>query len=254
MPLPLPPALRKKKCDESILSSPIPLLLLSVYATRRFDVITGAGCPTMAGAHLPMRMMYNGTNGGRAIWAKHHDESSVHSVNSDFSGVRLGRPGLGDKMLESTADYCGAPLMRLPLVLAKLGAPNTVTCVIPSFNSARDPSALILCSWLGAELLPLALIQFLAPMSRSPHLKFYCSAETKCETGCLECLHSNIIIHRERCLNSQEVTIPKSEPPSSKVEFTNHKSGITSQSSGLTGQFKIKSQHNSNSEVRKTWV
>ncbi|KAL4064764.1 hypothetical protein V8B97DRAFT_2010772 [Scleroderma yunnanense] len=53
-----------------------------------------------------------GANGGRAAWAKHRSDFSVDSVLSDFSGARLGRPGLGDKMLESAFDH-GMPLTAI---------------------------------------------------------------------------------------------------------------------------------------------
>ncbi|KAI0064426.1 hypothetical protein BV25DRAFT_322323 [Artomyces pyxidatus] len=47
--------------------------------------------------------------GSRASWARHRPDMSVDSVMSDMSAMRLGRPGLGDKMLESAHDY-GMPL------------------------------------------------------------------------------------------------------------------------------------------------
>ena len=53
-----------------------------------------------------------GANGGRAAWAKHRSDFSADSVLSDFSGARLGRPGLGDKMLESAFDH-GMPLTAI---------------------------------------------------------------------------------------------------------------------------------------------
>ena len=53
-----------------------------------------------------------GANGGRASWAKHRPEFSVDSILSNYSGARLGRPGLGDKMLESAFDY-GTPLTAI---------------------------------------------------------------------------------------------------------------------------------------------
>ncbi|KAG6810305.1 hypothetical protein H0H92_012482 [Tricholoma furcatifolium] len=47
----------------------------------------------------------NGASGGRAAWARHQrQEPSVDSVNSDFSVMRLGRPGIGDKMFDRTSD------------------------------------------------------------------------------------------------------------------------------------------------------
>ncbi|EIN05384.1 hypothetical protein PUNSTDRAFT_127845 [Punctularia strigosozonata HHB-11173 SS5] len=53
----------------------------------------------------------HGANGGRAAWARHHrQEASVDSIRSHFSAARLGRPGLGDKMLESAPMDYGQPL------------------------------------------------------------------------------------------------------------------------------------------------
>ncbi|KAH8096901.1 hypothetical protein BXZ70DRAFT_895536 [Cristinia sonorae] len=47
---------------------------------------------------------------GRAAWARHRPDFSVDSVSSDFSGRRLGRPGLGDRMFEM--DH-GVPLTAI---------------------------------------------------------------------------------------------------------------------------------------------
>ncbi|GJJ13064.1 hypothetical protein Clacol_007313 [Clathrus columnatus] len=46
-----------------------------------------------------------GANSGRAAWMRHQREQSVDSAISDFSAIRLGRPGVGDKMFESIADH-----------------------------------------------------------------------------------------------------------------------------------------------------
>ena len=47
----------------------------------------------------------HGANNGMAAWARHRKEVSVESVMSDFSGMHLGRPGLGDKMFSNAADH-----------------------------------------------------------------------------------------------------------------------------------------------------
>ena len=47
----------------------------------------------------------HGAGGGRAAWVRHRQDVSIDSVMSDFSAVRLGRPGVGDKMFESAADH-----------------------------------------------------------------------------------------------------------------------------------------------------
>ena len=55
----------------------------------------------------------HGANGGRATWAKHsRNDPSIDSMISDHSFMRLSRPGLGDKMLESEFDH-GAPLSAI---------------------------------------------------------------------------------------------------------------------------------------------
>ncbi|EGO19639.1 hypothetical protein SERLADRAFT_443108 [Serpula lacrymans var. lacrymans S7.9] len=53
-----------------------------------------------------------GANGGRAAWARHRPDFSVDSMASDYSAVQVGRPGLGDKMLDSAPDY-GMPLTAI---------------------------------------------------------------------------------------------------------------------------------------------
>ena len=47
----------------------------------------------------------HGASGGRAAWVRHRQDPSIDSVMSDFSAMRLGRPGVGDKMFESAADH-----------------------------------------------------------------------------------------------------------------------------------------------------
>jgi serine/arginine repetitive matrix protein 2 len=51
----------------------------------------------------------HGANGGRATWAKHtRNDPSIDSTMSDYSVMRLSRPGLGDKMFDH-----GAPLSAI---------------------------------------------------------------------------------------------------------------------------------------------
>ena len=55
----------------------------------------------------------HGANGGRATWAKHsRNDPSIDSIISDYSLMRLSRPGLGDKMLDSEFDH-GVPLSAI---------------------------------------------------------------------------------------------------------------------------------------------
>ena len=141
MPLPLPLALRNHQRDESILSNssiapPISLHNSSFRRHHRNRLSNDSG------SSIAHAYGVYGANGGRAIWAKHQNESSVDSVNSDFSGIRLGRPGLGDKMLESAADYRGAPLTSITASpsASEAGSAEHGHARHSSFDSARDPS------------------------------------------------------------------------------------------------------------------
>ena len=40
--------------------------------------------------------------GGRPAWARHRQDPSIDSVINDLSGLKLGRPGLGDKMFDTS--------------------------------------------------------------------------------------------------------------------------------------------------------
>jgi serine/arginine repetitive matrix protein 2 len=53
----------------------------------------------------------HGTAGGRAAWARHHQDPLMDSVMSDFSAAWAGRPGIGDKMF-SHSDH-GMPLAAI---------------------------------------------------------------------------------------------------------------------------------------------
>jgi serine/arginine repetitive matrix protein 2 len=55
----------------------------------------------------------HGASGGKVAWAKHtRNDPSLDSIMSDYSAGRLGRPGLGDKMLDSVFDH-GMPLSAI---------------------------------------------------------------------------------------------------------------------------------------------
>jgi len=45
-----------------------------------------------------------GANSGISAWARHRGHISIDSVSSDFSGMHLGRPGIGDKMFDHAVD------------------------------------------------------------------------------------------------------------------------------------------------------
>jgi len=45
-----------------------------------------------------------GADSGASSWARHHRDISMDLVSSDFSGMHLGRPGIGDKMFDHVID------------------------------------------------------------------------------------------------------------------------------------------------------
>ena len=55
----------------------------------------------------------HGANSGMAAWTRHRKDVSVDSVMSDFSGMHLGRPGLGDKMFSNNAAADHGPLTSI---------------------------------------------------------------------------------------------------------------------------------------------
>ena len=54
---------------------------------------------------VAMSYARHGANSGMAAWTRHCKEVSIDSVMSDFSGIHLGHPGLGDKMFNNAADH-----------------------------------------------------------------------------------------------------------------------------------------------------
>ena len=76
---------------------PISLYNRSFATHRRNDSSASSSSVAMSYAR-------HGANSGMAAWTRHRKEVSVDSVMSDFSGMHLGRPGLGDKMFNNAGD------------------------------------------------------------------------------------------------------------------------------------------------------
>jgi serine/arginine repetitive matrix protein 2 len=76
---------------------PISLYNRSFGTHRRNDSSASSSSVAMSYAR-------HGANSGMAAWTRHRKEVSADSVMSDFSGMHLGRPGLGDKMFNNAAD------------------------------------------------------------------------------------------------------------------------------------------------------
>ncbi|KAI0794946.1 hypothetical protein C8Q75DRAFT_791510 [Abortiporus biennis] len=97
---------RRHESNLSVVSNapPVSLYNRSFGGHRRNDSSASASSVALSYA-------LHGPSGGRAIWARHRQEMSVDSVSSDFSAMRLGRPGLGDKMFDQM-DH-GMPLSAI---------------------------------------------------------------------------------------------------------------------------------------------
>jgi hypothetical protein len=105
-PAPIQRGHRRGESTMSVASGPpISLYNRSFGVHRRND--SNASASSLANSYA----VYS-ANGGRAAWVKHRQDSSLDSALSDFSLMRLGRPGLGDKMLESGLEH-GMPLTAI---------------------------------------------------------------------------------------------------------------------------------------------
>ena len=91
---------------------------ISLY-NRSFGVHRRSDSNTSVSSVAPSYALYI-TNGGRAAWARHHQDVSVDSVQSDFLATHLGRPGIGDKMFDTAADQ------GMPLTLISTSPPESL--------------------------------------------------------------------------------------------------------------------------------
>ena len=119
---------RKRDSNMSVSSQapPISLYNRSFGTHRRNDSSASSSSVAMSYAR-------HGANSGMAAWTRHRREVSVDSVMSDFSGIHLGRPGLGDKMFNDPAD-----LGPLTSILASPPESATSPHFAKSFDSIID--------------------------------------------------------------------------------------------------------------------
>ncbi|KAF8996426.1 hypothetical protein BDQ17DRAFT_1364415 [Cyathus striatus] len=89
------------------IAPPISLYNRSFATHRRNDSWTSASSVAQSYA-------LHGASDGRAAWARHRPDSSVDSVMSDFSGMHLGRPGIGDKMFDADRAMPLEPITASP--------------------------------------------------------------------------------------------------------------------------------------------
>ncbi|KAJ4485212.1 hypothetical protein J3R30DRAFT_3696531 [Lentinula aciculospora] len=97
---------RRRESNMSVISQGPPISLYNrSFGHRRNDSSTSVS--SMAHSYA-----LHGTSGGRAAWAHHRQDASVDSMDSQFSAMHLGRPGIGDKMFDTAANF-GAPLTSI---------------------------------------------------------------------------------------------------------------------------------------------
>ncbi|KAJ3980260.1 hypothetical protein F5890DRAFT_1557848 [Lentinula detonsa] len=97
---------RRRESNMSVVSQGPPISLYNrSFGHRRNDSSTSVS--SMAHSYA-----IHGASGGRAAWAHHRQDASIDSVDSQFSAMHLGRPGVGDKMFDTAANF-GAPLTSI---------------------------------------------------------------------------------------------------------------------------------------------
>ncbi|KAJ3972631.1 hypothetical protein EV361DRAFT_970780 [Lentinula raphanica] len=98
---------RRRESNMSVVSQGPPISLYNrSFGHRRNDSNTSVS--SMAHSYA-----IHGASGGRAAWAHHRQNTSIDSVDSQFSSaMHIGRPGIGDKMFDTAANF-GAPLTSI---------------------------------------------------------------------------------------------------------------------------------------------
>ena len=84
----------RRESGISVISRPV-----SIYSK---DFTVDSRTDTSASSSSAAPYLTHGAIGGRAAWARHRHDPSIDSVVNDLSGLKLGRPGLGEKMFNAT--------------------------------------------------------------------------------------------------------------------------------------------------------
>ncbi|THU90173.1 hypothetical protein K435DRAFT_864575, partial [Dendrothele bispora CBS 962.96] len=95
---------RRNESNMSVVSGPPVGLYNGSFASAHRRNDSASSVSSMAHSYA-----MHGASGGRAAWARHRQDASIDSVNSSYSAMRLGRPGIGDKMFETA----GVPLTSI---------------------------------------------------------------------------------------------------------------------------------------------
>ena len=97
---------RDSNMSVSSQAPPVSLYNRSFGTHRRND-------SSASSSSVAMSYVRHGANSGMAAWTRHRKDVSVDSLMSDFSGMHLGRPGLGDKMFNNNAAADHGPLTSI---------------------------------------------------------------------------------------------------------------------------------------------
>ncbi|KIK67170.1 hypothetical protein GYMLUDRAFT_69362 [Collybiopsis luxurians FD-317 M1] len=131
---------RRRESNMSVVSQGPPISLYNrSFGHRRGDSSTSV-------SSLAHSYAIHGAHGGRAAWAHHKQDASVDSVDSQFSAMRLGRPGIGDKMFETAGNF-GAPLTSI-----SASPPGSSSSHRLSFDSIMDNDQRSSIASFGAPL------------------------------------------------------------------------------------------------------
>ncbi|KAF7437378.1 hypothetical protein PC9H_004217 [Pleurotus ostreatus] len=87
---------------------------------------------TTSASSVAQSYAMHGVGGGRATWARHRQDASMDSMMSEYSAMRLGRPGLGDKMFETSGDQ------GMPLSAISASPPDSAVASRSNLSATRD--------------------------------------------------------------------------------------------------------------------
>ncbi|KAL4261714.1 hypothetical protein AB1N83_006845 [Pleurotus pulmonarius] len=87
---------------------------------------------TTSASSVAQSYAMHGISGGRATWARHRQDASMDSMMSEYSAMRLGRPGLGDKMFETSGDQ------GMPLSAISASPPDSAIASRSNLSATRD--------------------------------------------------------------------------------------------------------------------
>ncbi|KAF8959872.1 hypothetical protein BDZ97DRAFT_1666634 [Flammula alnicola] len=121
---------RRRESNMSTSSQAPPISLYNrSFGHRRNDSTASASSVALSYAR-------HGANNGFSAWARHRKDQSMDSVMSDFSGMHIGRPGLGDKMFDTQVDL--GPLSSISASPPESASRPTFAADCTSYDSVID--------------------------------------------------------------------------------------------------------------------